>query len=191
MMPTAHEIARALYGAYRLARLDKRGLAFFDASVGGFWRSFFAAVLVAPFYGLLLALRYQVEAGAAGPLRHALIEAVAYVIAWLAYPVIMIGLTRVLDREARYLRYIVAYNWAAVLENALYLPVAMLAVSDSVPGDAGNLLGMVALMLILAYTWFIARAALDVSALTAAGLVAMDFVLSLIINGIAEARLAA
>ena len=67
----------------------------------------------------------------------------------------------------------------------------MQSVSDSVPGDAGNLLGMVALMLILAYTWFIARAALDVSALTAAGLVAMDFVLSLIINGIAEARLAA
>ena len=57
MIPTAGETLRALYGAYRLARLDAGGMAYFDSSIGGFWRSFFAAVLVVPFYALLLVMR--------------------------------------------------------------------------------------------------------------------------------------
>lgn len=56
-MPKFSEIATALYGAYRLARLDPQGMQYFDLSIGGFWRSFFAAVLMAPFFALLILLQ--------------------------------------------------------------------------------------------------------------------------------------
>jgi len=49
-VPSAREMMYALYGAYRLARFDAGGMRYFDASIDGFWRSFFAAVLIAPFY---------------------------------------------------------------------------------------------------------------------------------------------
>ncbi len=42
----------SLYGAWRLARLDRRGFEVFDQTPAGAIRSFFAAVLVAPMYAL-------------------------------------------------------------------------------------------------------------------------------------------
>ena len=56
-MVTSREVVAALYGAYRLARFDPSGLALFDATIAGFSRSFFAAVLVAPVYLVLLLIR--------------------------------------------------------------------------------------------------------------------------------------
>ena len=48
MIPSPLEIAYGIYGAWRLARLDVTGMEVFDRTVAGFWKSFFAAVLVAP-----------------------------------------------------------------------------------------------------------------------------------------------
>ena len=45
MIPTTREIVFGLYGAWRLAHLDRGGLGYFDASVEGFWKSFFAAAM--------------------------------------------------------------------------------------------------------------------------------------------------
>ena len=54
MMPDHEEVLHSLYGAYRLAFLDRSGMSHFNLSVDGFWRSFFAAVLVAPGFALLV-----------------------------------------------------------------------------------------------------------------------------------------
>ena len=54
LMPDRAEVLRSLYGAYRLAFLDQSGMAHFNLSVDGFWRSFFAAVLVAPGFAVLV-----------------------------------------------------------------------------------------------------------------------------------------
>ena len=51
-MPDREEVLGALYGAYRLARIDPAGMTYFNLSFEGFWRSFFAAVLVAPAYAV-------------------------------------------------------------------------------------------------------------------------------------------
>ena len=65
----------SIYGAYRLARLDAAGMSYFDTSVAGFWRSFFAAVIIAPFYAMLLAIRFPIIAADADPTRFVLYEA--------------------------------------------------------------------------------------------------------------------
>ena len=54
MMPDRQEVASSLYGAWRLACLDESGMGYFNISVEGFWRSFFAAVLLAPVYMLAI-----------------------------------------------------------------------------------------------------------------------------------------
>ena len=48
-MPDHDSVIRSIYGAWRLALLDPSGLNWFDVSIEGFWRSFFAAAIVAPF----------------------------------------------------------------------------------------------------------------------------------------------
>lgn len=189
MMVSLREIVTSLYGAYRLARFDAKGMDFFDASAGGFWRSFWAAVLVAPVYLFLLMVRYSSESGEVSLSHFLTVEAMAYVIAWLAFPVVMASLARTLDREAFFIRYIVAYNWAAVLQNALYLPIAILASAGVLADNVANMLGLMALSVVVIYTWFVTRTALEVAAGTAAGIVGLDFLLSILINAVAEGRL--
>lgn len=188
-MVTSREVVTALYGAYRLARFDPSGLDFFDATIAGFWRSFYAAVLVAPVYLLLLLIRYAQLAEQISPFRFFAIEVIAYVIAWVAFPLIMASLARTLGRDAFFIRYIIAYNWGAVLQNALYLPIAMLATGGLLAGPSANALGFLALSLILVYVWFITRTALEVAGGIAAAIVGLDLLLSIFINGYAEGML--
>ena len=188
-MLSAKEAATSLYGAYRLARLDSGGLDYFDASREGFWRSFYAAAFIAPPFALLLALRYADGMVAASPLRYVAIEAIAYVIAWLAFPVAMLMVARKLDREKHFIRFIVVYNWAAVLQNALYLPIPILGISGMITVTAANAMGILALLLILGYTWFITKTALEVTSAAAAGIVALDLGLGIFITGVSDGML--
>ena len=188
-MLSAREAASSLYGAYRLARRDAGGLDYFDASLDGFWRSFYAAAFIAPPFALLLALRYADGMVAASPLRYAAIESIAYVIAWVAFPVAMLMVARTLDREKQFMRFIVAYNWAAVLQNALYLPIPMMGMTGVLSASVANGLGMVALLVILGYSWFITKTALEVSSSAAAGVVALDLGLSIFITSVSDSML--
>lgn len=181
-MLSAREAATSLYGAYRLARFDARGMTYFETSLGGFWRSFYAAVIVAPMFAVLLVMRYAAGGVAVGGVRFAVVEAIAYVIAWVAFPLVMVSLARLLKREERYLGYIVAYNWASVLQNGLYLPLVMLGMAGVMPAQTAGPLSLIALSLILVYGCFIAKVALGVSAWTAVALVALDLVLSVFID---------
>ena len=181
-MISARETFTALYGALRLARLDPSGMNFFEQTETGFWRSFFAAVLVAPFYLMLTAIRHSGLTETVPFVRFLAVEMIAYVIAWVAFPLLMASLTRSLGREAHYIRYIVAYNWAAVWQNALYMPVAMLSVGGVLSTANANVLGVLALGLIVIYVWFITRTALEVTGGMAAGIVGIDFFLSILIN---------
>ncbi|MCP5373134.1 MAG: hypothetical protein H6907_15515 [Hyphomicrobiales bacterium] len=182
-MPTRAEVIAGIYGAYRLARADAGAMSYFDTTLDGFWKSFFAAAVVAPFYLLLLVLRLATaQTGVLDPLRFFTAEAIGYVIAWVAFPLIMIPLSEALDRRDHYFRYLVAYNWAAVIQNAIYLPLGFLILSGLVPFGLAVLLELAAIGAILAYAWFIARTALDIPGLTAAGLVFIDFVVGFAIN---------
>lgn len=188
-MPGLNEILRALYGAYRLARFDAGGLAFFDATPGGFWKSFFAAAVVAPLYVVLLAVRLHADLPGLAAARFLAIEGIAYVIGWVLFPLVMATVARLIDRERHYIRYIVAYNWASVWQNAVYLPIAILSMAGVLAGGAGGLLALGALVVVLVYAWFVARAALDIPGPFAVPLVALDVVLGLLLNGFAESMI--
>ena len=188
-MISLSEVFRALYGAYRLARLDPGGLRYFDITDRGFWRSFFAAGLVAPLYLILLLIRHSNLPESIALFRFIALESIAYVIAWVAFPLLMASLTRMLDCDKFYIRFIVAYNWAAVLQNFLYIPIAILAAAGILSIPLSNTLGLIALALIVVYVWFVTRIALEVAAGMAAGIVGLDFMLNVFINVFAEAAI--
>ncbi|TVR99964.1 MAG: hypothetical protein EA406_01710 [Rhodospirillales bacterium] len=181
-MAIAAEAATSLYGAWRLAHLDTGGMAYFNVSVTGFWRSFLAAVLVAPLFALLLSVVYPGLEDPPDVARFASAESIGYVIAWVTYPLVMAWMTKRLGCWDRFIGYIVAYNWAAVLQNALFIPVNILWISGMIPPEAGFLVWLAAFAAILIYLWFIARTALGVAPLAASGIVALDILLSLLVS---------
>ena len=88
MMPLT-EVVKALYGTYRLARFDTGGMRCFDISPLGFWCSFYAAAIVAPLYCLLLLVRFNIGDVETPLYRYLAIQTIAYVIAWVAFPLAM------------------------------------------------------------------------------------------------------
>ena len=188
-MAPLSEIIRSLYGALHLARGDTSGMAFFNATEQGFWSSFTAAILIAPLFALLLTIRYHVNEAGVSLLRFTAIETIAYVVSWVAFPLLLYHLTDILGTGHRFIRYIVAYNWASVLQNLLYLPFALLVEAHLVQGAGSTFFGIILLGLVLLYTWFVTRTALEVTNLLAAGLVMIDLVLSIFINTITQGML--
>ena len=77
MAAVLNETARALYGASRLARLDPTGLEYFRNTRGAFWRSFNAALIIAPFYAALLLMRFQTGEVSTSALRFFFIETIS------------------------------------------------------------------------------------------------------------------
>ncbi|MCG8510047.1 MAG: hypothetical protein MI741_12540 [Rhodospirillales bacterium] len=188
-MPRLGEILQALYGAYRLARFDANGMRFFDDSISGFWKSFFAAVIIAPLFFFLLSMRFQHEAAELSAFRYFSVEVIAYVIRWVAFPLIMISIAKVLDRDEKYLGFIVAYNWASVLQSGVFLTAAILALSGAIPAAAGGILSLLILAAIIIYAWFVTKTALDLPGGTAAAIVGFEFFLGIAIDLMAESLL--
>ena len=54
--------------------------------MSGFWKSFFAAVIVAPFYFFVLMQQFQMGGGEGSPAHFLAIQAIAYVVAWVLFP---------------------------------------------------------------------------------------------------------
>ncbi len=171
-----------LTGAWRLARLDRGGMRYFDATLDGFWRSFQAAIVAAPPYLLLLLLGTDDHPLSSDPVRATLVEAIGYVINWTAFPLAAWYLARVFHCTHRYLGFIVAYNWSTVLQVLAFVPVALLSVADIVPDDIVVILAFLVTGIMVYYRYFITRTALGVEALPALGFVALDFAIGLVLD---------
>jgi hypothetical protein len=177
-MLTLREVSYGLYGAWRLAWRDPRAMAWFDRSLEGAIRSFWAAAIAYPGFLVLLLLRFEpADWHAPAIYRIVLVESIGYVIGWCAYPLAALPFCRWLAPEERALGFIVAYNWSQVLQTALLLPLALFGALHIAPSYAIAYAELVAYLAILVYEWFIARIALDAGGLPATVLVMLDFVL--------------
>jgi hypothetical protein len=181
------EVQLAVGGALKLARGDASGLGFFDTSIEGFWRSFRAAAICYPFFLILLAFRVSAAHWAAsGVPRIVIVETIGYAISWVAFPLLVLSLTRWLGRENRFIPFIVVYNWSQILQTALFVIAAAGAASGLFPGDVGNAVDFIAAVAVLVYEWYIARVALQVSASQAVPVVVLDIALGIVLSRITE-----
>lgn len=184
-MISAQELSKSLVGAMRLARGDPGGIELFDDTEESFWRSFWALVFAAPLYFVLVMPPTEGAQVPASTTRYFLVEGLAYVIGWFLWPLVMVYLARLMRRSDRYFRYIIAYNWAQVV--SMTFLVSLLVFSNALFGSqAMQLLGFVGMLLILLYEWFIARTALRASGMQAAGLVALNFGIAVVLQLITD-----
>ena len=179
-MPSVQEIFNSVFGAYRLARLDGSALRWFTISLPGFWHSFMAALLVAPPFALILALRFEPEIMEPG--NYCLIESVSYILGWLVFPVIMIPVCWALSLGTHYITYITVYNWSAVVQVSAILPVVILDTSGFLPPTLSTFVGLLVTGALLFYQWFIARTALQAPPALALAVVVIDLLLGLIVT---------
>jgi len=185
-----HDLSAGINGAWQLAWADPRGLAHFDASERGFWLSFWAAVIAAPAYALVVAISVVGAEDASAPpvddLRRRLVEGIAYVIGWTAFPLAMITVADRLGRGQFYARYIVANNWGGLLEMTAFLPAV--AVGASAP--ALSVLPALVAIAMFVYQWFIARTALELTSRQALIPVTVNFAIGVAVALVARALLA-
>jgi hypothetical protein len=180
---TWEEVRSALVGSLRLARGDRRGLAFFDRSLDGFWRSFLAAFLSYPFYLVLLTMRVSLaQWDAAGGVRIILIETIGYVIAWVAFPLLMLSVTRWIGREHRFFDFMVPYNWCQLPQSVLFVVVGLESETGLLGDPVARAIEVAAAIAVLVYEWYIARVALETSGGAASLVVLVDLVLGVVIT---------
>jgi hypothetical protein len=177
------EVRSALVGSLRLAKGDRGGLACFDRSLDGFWRSFFSGVLCYPLYLVLLTMRVSTaEWEAAGAVRVVLVETIGYVIAWVAFPLIMLSVTGWIGRQRRFFDFMVPYNWSQVPQSVLFVLVGIGSESGLLGDPVAQAIEAAAAIAVLVYEWYIARVALETNGSAATLVVVIDLVLGVIIS---------
>ncbi len=184
-MPGIADTQRALEGAWGIARRDPDAMDRFDLTVDGFWGSFFAAVVAAPGYLLLLADQYSRQGLGPEIGEAALIELLAYAVGWVAFPLAAMPLTQLLGLGGRYVPLIVASNWSSVLQVALLVCTTLTAAI--LPESMRVTLALVAMLVALSYQWQVFRVSLQTTGLVATGLVIVDILISVIVQRTADA----
>jgi len=176
-------VRSALVGSLRLAKGDRRGLDCFDRSLDGFWRSFFAGVLSYPLYLALLTMRVSTgEWATAGAVRIILVETIGYVIAWVAFPLLMLSVTRWIGRQHRFFDFMVPYNWCQLPQSVLFVLVGLGSESGMLGVPAAQAIEVAAAIAVLVYEWYIARVGLETSGAAATLVVLVDLVLGIIVS---------
>jgi hypothetical protein len=178
------EIREALAGVVRLWRGDAAGFQGFDRSLDGFWRSYTAALLGLPAHALLLLANRGNVAAPIDSAHDIVIEAIAYVLTWIAYPLVMLAVCDRLGRASRFFDYMVPYNWATLAGFVVFAAATLL--QGVLPQFIGGVLMLVALAAVVHLLWFIARESLQIGTGLAILIVILDFSLTLVVSGIAD-----
>ncbi|WP_404384196.1 hypothetical protein [Caenispirillum salinarum] len=188
-VPSVSETASSLWGLNRLLRLDARGIESFNLSVDGFWNSFIVAFLTLPFYLIQSMLYFAGTEQDAHWLRFLGLETVGFALGWLVMPTVMITVSRMLGCFDRFYHYMVPYNWFQLVVAAVLLPLSIVQAVGLLPQGLVALLFLLTTSAFIMYGWFIARHGLGVSAGTAVGIILLDLLLSLLVNGGTDALL--
>ena len=186
MIPAQQEVIGSIYGAWRLAWLDRSGMSHFNLSVDGFWRSFFAAVLVAPGYALLVMQDLLGRPEAVSPAWALVVETLGYAISLAAFPLVAVVVTQLLGLSRNYAAMIIAANWAAVIQIGAFL--VAVALGFVLPAFAGFVVTL-ATVAILVYQWFVFRTALNTTGGIAIALVLVDLLVNAAISLTADSLL--
>jgi hypothetical protein len=184
-------IAHQIETATELFRVNPAAVERFDISADGFFRSFLALFLAAPFavYQIVVGYRFTLETATAAmattlptipdfSIGFALLESVQYVVRWVALPVVLGFAAKSLNLSHRYVPFVVAYNWATFVTHLLTMAPMLLyglGVADLV---LTHVLLAAVIGFALYYGWSVAVSALQVPALIGVAVVAFDFLMS-------------
>ena len=183
-MVTLDETAKALEGIYRLAIFDRAAVASFGKDLRSCARSFWAYALALPATLLLVALSI-VGDKPDDPFLLAASQITGDIVQAVGFPLLMLPLLRWYDRRAHWAWFVTGYNWL-MMAQAIVL-VAVLGLMYDMPGGG---IRAVVFDLLLVYFYvleaFLADAVLQVGALRAGLIVAIDLAFSTGIDRLAN-----
>jgi len=169
MILTADEVVRSIRGSCRLIQREADGLRAFDTSFEGFWHSFAAIILAAPAFVVavadarLIAGKAVPGAGLFDDIGLVAREALVFVMPWIAFPALMIGFVRLMGLDRRYVGYVVAYNWSAVIVAIVLAVPALLHALGLATTALATFYALAFSIVLLQYRWFLACTALGVT----------------------------
>jgi len=194
-MPDRDEIVQSLTGAWRLFLERADAMRFFNVGIDGFWRSFYAVVLILPAYFLVVtAERARILAD---PIAGSGFDGGAFFINkvltlgfdWITLPIVLALVAAPLGVSRTYVPFVVARNWGAVLATAPFGVVELLYLLGVLGSGAANMFALVLVVVVVRYNYLIARRALGVDIGFAVGLIIADFAISVAIVGVADSLL--
>jgi hypothetical protein len=177
------EAMRALDGLSRLARLDASGNTGFGRDLLACRRSFLAYVLILP--ALLLALAIDVATvKTSTPVVLTITEALAMVIQFAGFPLLVRPLLKLYGRLDRWAWFITGYNWFSAAQTVAYLAVIGLWFGPL----AG--LGVWPILLLQLYFYvveaFLAEAILAIGGVRAGSIVLLDGLFGYLVEHVAR-----
>lgn len=172
-------------GAWQIMLGRPEGINRLDTSLEGFWRSFAALVLVAPFAALSIVSEQPLMpvSGVAEPITAGLVAlyGIALVVDWFSFPLVFALVAHPFGFGSRYVPFIVARNWASVIIAAMVSIVYVLSLLGVLPPAAMPYAVLVATGVALRFSYVIARTTLAIGVAMALPIVILDFLLSLVV----------
>ena len=174
------DLVRAVKGLNRLFRFDASYAGYFDKSIQGTWRSFFAMMLVAPVVALGVPDDLNLIYPNTSEFEYLAVQYLLYVISWFASPIAMLEVGRWLKRGEEMPSYITVYNWFQLIN----LPFSLAILISVAAGGAalGGLLFLVSLAVYFIYLFYISRSFLRLENHAAALFVITDLAIFLILQ---------
>ncbi|MCH7944362.1 MAG: hypothetical protein IIB67_14195 [Proteobacteria bacterium] len=170
-MPSKREIFDALFGSWRLMRFDADGMNWFDFSIGGFWRSFFAVLPAAPFFALLVYLNFYLPSDPVDAPPEIFLSFLVYGFGWAMVPLIMMPVTKLFGVGRGFIPMMVAYNWTAVPQITVQALAALPGVLGLVSDELSATVRFAVVVYVVVFEWFVIRTALQITTITAIGIV--------------------
>lgn len=150
----------AIRGAFRLAFFDKRALGHFLNTKQAFWHSFQAIIFVAPIHFFRLTLGVDVLPEKTHIPSFFILQTLAFIIQWFAYPLMMLYVAKKVNREENYFRYIAMFNWANIPVNIIGL-IAFLIFTTSATSSTLLFMSFVGFYIVI-FHWFLACNGLEI-----------------------------
>lgn len=122
--PSGAEIRAAIKGLGLLLRGDDRALLCHDLSLDGFWRSFWLPLALLVAYAVIMqptAIELAAFDDSQG--AYILAQAVKFLLGWVAYFVLIGGISRIFGLSPRFGIFVILYNWAQAITTAATLPI--------------------------------------------------------------------
>lgn len=168
------------YATWRIGLRDPRAISWIDDSIPGVWKSFFAAVLVAPYYAITTWLHLPQEIPDSISLPTLIsVEAICYILSWLVFPLLVHSFCQITHREYVFRRFLAALNWSTLVQVVVLLPITLLDTTQIVPQDWLDSLFLAVGLLLYVYLGMIVHDTLKVPAIAIAGIVACGILIDI------------
>ena len=190
-MASQADVFGGLYAAFRFVTFDRSAERLLGKSRVAFWWSFLGPLLALPGFLLFNAL-FVGTLGEEVPGALALLSgAIGYGLGVLAVPLVLAFLSDAFERPDNWIPAVIALNWAGFIETAIVLFFVALYATGMFPAALGGFLLLAAMIFCLVYEWFVARTALGISGLAAAGTIILLAIVAFLMGQVADILLLA